>query len=188
MRRTTHRKSPGPALLIGCLVLAAVAAGCATNRPLAEQVDDSAVTAKVKAKIAADPEINPFNIDVDTQEGVVRLSGTVDDAATRREAVKLASQTDGVRRVVNEIEVGEKTVGETLDDAAITAKIKAKITADGDLNPFNIDVDTQNGVVTLSGVVKDESHRQQAIAIARGTDGVREVRNRLEIRTGAAGP
>ena len=171
--------------LIGCQLAATLAFGCATNRPAGEQLDDAVITGKVKAKFVADPEINPFNIDVDSIDGVVRLSGTVDDQATRREAVELASNTDGVRRVVNEIKVGEKTVGETLDDATITAAVKAKIAADGDLNPFNIDVDTQNGVVTLSGVVKDDSHRQEAVEIARSCDGVREVRNRLEVRTGA---
>lgn len=172
-------------LLVGCLVVAALAAGCATNRPLGEQFDDATISAAVKAKYVADPEINPFNIDVDTNDGVVRLSGTVEDEATRREAVKLANNTDGVRRVINDIKLGERDLGERLDDAAITAAVKAKIIADPELNALNIDVDTQDGVVTLSGVVKDERHRQEAVDLARHTDGVREVRNRLEVRVGS---
>jgi hyperosmotically inducible protein len=184
MDRRNHTARIRP-LLVASLVVAALAAGCATNRPLGEQADDAGISAAIKAKYVADPEINPFNIDVDTNDGVVRLSGTVEDEATRREAVELANNTDGVRRVINEIKLGERGLAERVDDATITAAVKAKIIADPELNALNIDVDTQNGVVTLSGVVKDERHRMEAVELARRTDGVREVRNRLEVGVGS---
>ncbi|HEX2641821.1 MAG TPA: BON domain-containing protein [Thermoanaerobaculia bacterium] len=74
-----------------------------------------------------------------------------------------------------------KTAGEQLDDAGITAKVKAKLTADGDINPFNIDVDTNEGVVTLTGKVAKEEARTKAERYARDTDGVKRVNNLITV-------
>ena len=94
-----------------CLVLAlAVTLGaCSSTRTPGEQVDDAAITAAVKAKLAADGDINPFNIDVDTNEGVVTLQGTVAKDEARDKAERLARETDGVQRVINLIKVGDQT-------------------------------------------------------------------------------
>jgi len=72
-------------------------------------------------------------------------------------------------------------VATTVDDAFITTKIKSKLTVSGDVNPFNIDVDTQNGVVTLSGRVTKPEAKAEAERIARETEGVREVHNNITV-------
>lgn len=77
-----------------------------------------------------------------------------------------------------------KSPGQNVDDAAITAKIKAKLAADGDINPFNIDVDTNLGEVVLQGVVKKEDTRRKAEQYARDTDGVKRVRNLIKVEGG----
>lgn len=84
-------------------------AACSSNVSVEEQIDDAAITASVKSKLAADPEVSAHNIDVDTNEGVVTLSGRVDDGAERSEAEQLARGTDGVKRVINNLKVGDKT-------------------------------------------------------------------------------
>lgn len=162
-------------------VLAVAALGCATNQPLSTQIDDAAITAKIESKLAADPETNPFEIDVDTQDGIVRLSGNVETEAGRREAEKIARETAGVRSVVNDIDIGDPTLGENITDAWILTKIKAKFTADPEINPLNIDIDVVEGVVTLSGKVEDSETRSEAERLARNTKGVKSVRNRIEI-------
>src|SRR5215218_6355483 len=63
------------------------------------------ITAKVKAKLIADPEVNALHIDVDTLDGRVTLSGKVASAELKAEAEKLASRTEGVKEVVNRIQV-----------------------------------------------------------------------------------
>lgn len=70
-------------------------------------IDDALITARVRAALAADGDINPFNIDVDTNEGVVTLQGRVERDGARIRAEKLARQIAGVRRVINLIKVGE---------------------------------------------------------------------------------
>jgi hyperosmotically inducible protein len=69
-----------------------------------------------------------------------------------------------------------------LANGAITAKIKSKMTLDDTLEAMTIDVDTSNGVVTLSGTVDTEAQRQRALQLARETDGVRQVVDRLKAR------
>lgn len=91
--------------LAAFLVLGALA-GCATNRPVDEQLDDAGITAAVKARLAADPEVAALNIDVDTLDGVVTLSGQVESDAARREAEQIARTTNGVVRVISRIRVG----------------------------------------------------------------------------------
>jgi hyperosmotically inducible periplasmic protein len=89
------------------LVLALVLGACSSTRTVGTQVDDAGITAKVKAKLAADGDINPFNIDVDTNEGVVTLQGRVAKDEARIKAEQLARDTDGVRRVINLVKVGD---------------------------------------------------------------------------------
>jgi hyperosmotically inducible periplasmic protein len=74
-----------------------------------------------------------------------------------------------------------QTAGTQVDDAAITSAIKAKLAANGDINPFNIEVDSEEGIVTLQGVVAKEETRIKAEQLARGTTGVRRVINLVKV-------
>jgi hyperosmotically inducible protein len=97
------------AVAVLALVMALGLVACSSTRTAGTQVDDSAITASVKAKLAADGDINPFNIDVDTNEGVVTLQGRVEKEEARTKAEQLARETDGVARVVNLIKVGDQS-------------------------------------------------------------------------------
>jgi osmotically-inducible protein OsmY len=89
------------------LVMALALSACSSTKSAGTQVDDAAIVAKVKAKLAADGDINPFNIDVDSNSGEVVLQGTVKKEDTRRKAEQYARDTDGVKRVRNLIKVGD---------------------------------------------------------------------------------
>jgi osmotically-inducible protein OsmY len=77
-----------------------------------------------------------------------------------------------------------KTVGETIDDATITTKVKTALLNDSDTGGLRIDVDTFKGVVTLSGRVKTQAEADKAIGIARSTDGVKDVKSTLQVIPG----
>ncbi len=96
-------------LSVVCLALVMTLAlgACSSTKTAGTQVDDAAITASVKAKLAADGDINPFNIDVDSNEGVVTLQGRVAKEEARTKAEQLARDTDGVTRVINLIKVGD---------------------------------------------------------------------------------
>jgi osmotically-inducible protein OsmY len=67
------------------------------------------------------------------------------------------------------------------DDAALTAKVKAKLLSDERVEGTQIDVDTQNGIVFLNGVVETEEQKRKAIDLARNTEGVRDVEDNLKV-------
>jgi osmotically-inducible protein OsmY len=74
-----------------------------------------------------------------------------------------------------------KTVGETIDDTTITTRVKTSMLNDPAVGGLKIDVDTFKGVVTLSGRVKSQTEHDQAIALARKTTGVVEVKDSLQV-------
>jgi hyperosmotically inducible protein len=74
-----------------------------------------------------------------------------------------------------------KTIGETVDDATITARVKTALINDSQVGGLKIDVDTALGVVTMSGIVKSRSEEQRAVQIARDTPGVRDVKSTLQL-------
>ena len=74
-----------------------------------------------------------------------------------------------------------KTAQEALSDGALTAKIKAKMALDDSVKALDLNVDTVDGVVTVTGKVRSRAERERALALARETDGVRNVVDRLTI-------
>jgi hyperosmotically inducible protein len=159
--------------------------GCSSSRSTGEVIDDASITTAIKAKYAADPEVKAHEIDVDTANGEVTLSGNVDSNAVRQEAVQIARNTDGVRSVTDNMQVGSETsLGEKVDDVTITAKVKAKLADDPTTKARNIDVDTVEGVVTLTGKVQSWDERSRAQQLAQDTSGVKGVKNNLEVVSG----
>jgi osmotically-inducible protein OsmY len=75
-----------------------------------------------------------------------------------------------------------KSVGETIDDATITTRVKTALLNDPDIGGLRIDVDTFKGVVTLSGAVKTAAERDKAVEIARRIGGVTDVKSTLQIQ------
>jgi hyperosmotically inducible protein len=75
-----------------------------------------------------------------------------------------------------------RTAGQTLDDGTITAKVKTALIQDPMTKARDINVDTYQGVVQLSGFVDDRTQRSRAVQVARGVNGVKEVRDNLEIK------
>ena len=77
---------------------------------------------------------------------------------------------------------GARTVSSTIDDATITARVKTAFINDPVVGPARIDVDTFQGVVTLSGRVKTKDEETKAIALARTIRGVTDVKSTLQIQ------
>jgi hyperosmotically inducible protein len=173
--------------LAGAIALAAFAVACSET--------DAGLTTKVKAKLAADDTVKAYQIDVDTREKIVTLKGTVESDAAKTQAVRLARETEGVASVVDVIVVSPKDAGAATSDvertaanaanatgdAAITAAVKAKLLADPDTSGLTIDVDTVNGVVTLTGRVKTAAEKTEAARLARETTGVSSVTDRITV-------
>jgi osmotically-inducible protein OsmY len=211
------------------------AAGLAVTVACAQT--DGGITANVESKFAADETVKGHDVDVDSRNGVVTLKGTVETAAAKETAIRLARETEGVRDVIDQIRVGESAAtagsdgdsaidvdddverqagdtasdigresrdaagtvrdagrdvanragdvagraGAIVGDAAITSAVKAKFLADTTVQGLDIDVDTRDGVVTLTGTVASRAEADRAGNLARNIEGVKNVVNNTRV-------
>ena len=93
--------------VVGFIMAIGLLSACqsAGSRSAGTAVDDSAITASVKAKLVADKPANLTRVDVDTNRGTVYLKGAVDTAEQKARAEQLAWQANGVKTVVNSLQV-----------------------------------------------------------------------------------
>ena len=100
-----------------------------------------------------------------------------------KDAAKKVEQT--TKEVAKEAEQktkeGYSETKEALGDARITSEVKLKFAADDTVKALNIDVDTDNGVVSLNGTVNSKKELDQAIRLAKAVDGVKKVKSNLQI-------
>jgi osmotically-inducible protein OsmY len=151
-----------------------------------DQLADTWITTKIQAQYFADDDIKARYINVSTRGGVVTLSGRVEHPDAREQAIQIARLTDGVKQVDDRLSVGapppEGGPFEKMDSAWITTKIQAKYFASPDVGSRDINVTTTNGVVTLRGTVENDDEKQMAIFMARNTEGVTTVEDRLSVK------
>src|SRR5262245_57989514 len=153
---------------------------------------DTGISTSIKSKFAADDVVKASQIDVDTKDKVVTLTGTVDSEIAKNRAVDIARATKGVTRVTDNLMVRDTTAAlppagsdaqrVALTDPSITTSVKGKLLANPDVAGLRIDVDTRDGIVTLTGNVSTKAEKDEALRIARETDGVKSVEDRLTVR------
>jgi hyperosmotically inducible protein len=153
---------------------------------------DAGVTTAVKTRLAGDDTVKAYQIDVDTRDKVVTLSGSVNTVAEKTQAVAVARGTDGVANVVDNITVkgtaegamprpADMPVADTVRDAAVTTAVKTKLLADPKISGLKIDVDTKDGMVTLTGTVRSQAEKDEAVRLARQTENVRSVTDQITV-------
>ncbi|MBJ9112962.1 molecular chaperone OsmY [Citrobacter sp. FDAARGOS_156] len=146
-------------------------------------MDDSTLTAKVKAALVDHESIKSTDISVKTDQKVVTLSGFVESQAQAEEAVKVAKGVEGVTSVSDKLHVRDSkntSVKGYAGDTAITSEVKAKLLADDIVPSRKVKVETTDGVVQLSGTVESQAQSERAESIAKAIDGVKSVKNDLK--------
>jgi len=171
--------------LVAVLAVASACSSTRTQQSAGEVIDDSVLTSKVKIALIDDPVTKAGQINVETFRGVVQLGGFVDNAQQKEQATKVARSVTGVKEVRNDLRVSTKpeaTAGQGMDDSMLTAAVKTKLMEDSATKAHQINVGTEKGVVQLTGFVDSTTMKAKAGEIARSVDGVKSVRNDLEIR------
>ena len=144
--------------------------------------DNSSLEQQVKTYLNADPFLRSADITVSADEGKITLEGVVDSEDERRKAGESVRSVAGVKSIDNQLRLrgqGSQSVGEYFDDAKITLAVKSKLMGESGLSSMHIHVETKDGIVELSGDVKNHEQISTAETIARQTDGVKKVVNRL---------
>lgn len=172
---------------MGLLIAVFAVGACSATRTqesAGEVIDDSVLTAKVKTALIDDPVAKAGDVNVESYRGVVQLGGFVDSAEQKTRATEVARSVSGVKEVRNDLRVSSQqaTVGQVVDDGSLTAAVKGKLITDQTTESYKINVETQNGVVQLTGFVDSNEAKNRATEIARTIDGVKDIRNDLEIR------
>ena len=122
------------------------------------------------------------DIVVTAESGMVSLSGIVESEASRTMAINAARSVHGVMSVNDQLHIkgsATQSMGEYVDDALITTTAKAKLLAETGLASLSISVETNQGVVTLTGSVDKLTHATQAEQVVKMINGVKRVDNKL---------
>lgn len=159
------------------------------NSSAGQSLDDAGVTARVKAKLLWNRHTDGLSVKVDTVNGVTTLTGHVDTDAQRDLAEQLTKNTSGVKSVKNSLTVtkdpdsaarGQSNVS-NVSDAWITSKVATLLTFSNEADGSDIDVETSDKVVTLTGTVKNSAQKNRVVDLVDDVVGVRTVRTKLEI-------
>ena len=174
----------------GCTPAGLLAGGSATTMVVAEgdkslgtAVDDATIKFNISRKFLTSANNLFINIDTSVVEGMVLLTGIVKNQESRIEAVKIVWAVDGVREVINEIDIGDKTsIKEYANDIWITTQIKALATRDIGLRSISYNVETIKGKVFLAGITSRPEQLETLVNITKSVKGVKEVVNYVVIK------
>jgi len=166
------------------LVGAAAAQADESKRSFGQYTDDKMLVGKVKSALISDKTADADEINVEVYKGVVQLNGFVDNEKERAQAEAVAKAVEGVKGVENNLAIkqGKHTSGEIMDDSALTAKVKSALIDDPSTKAGDINVETRQGVVQLSGFVASQAQKDAAAKVAGAVKGVKSVQNGLSIR------
>lgn len=172
----------------GCTTLAATgAAGVSMlgvqERTPGQGIDDAAAVAEIKSKFMRTDAQAFSAVDVQVAGGRALLTGSAPEPAIKSEAERLTWTVRQIRSVANEIEIGPKPkLGRTAKDDAISAQIRARMFNDPTVRAVDVDIQTHNGIVYLTGLVGNEDARRRAAEIASLVKGVTKVVVYLDVR------
>ncbi len=160
---------------------------CFTQALANSPLSDEAITSKVKSKIMQDPLLRntQINVNINTNNQVVSFSGVVNSESEASTLVELAQSTLDVKDVdTSDLKV--KDSKQPLSDTFITAKVKGeflreKLFGDKDISAWTINVETNNGVVYLTGTSESKTQVENAIKLAKAVSGVKEVKFRVKV-------
>lgn len=152
---------------------------------------DAWIDGKAEATLLFNGELNNFDINTDVRDGTVILTGEVERSVDKQLAEELVLGIDGVTEVENELTIVdmsdnqdkaamEQSSGE-FTDMKIATVINSRYLFDTDIDSTGIDVEVEQGNVTLTGHVESEAERKLAVQIAQNANDVAEVESNLEI-------
>lgn len=173
--------------LSGCVSLA-VGAGATVGtaamqeRGLGGAIDDTVINGRVAAAFI-EHDVSLRDVSIEVHQGEVLLTGTVPRIADRVTAVRQAWQVDGVKTVINEIQITDSSdILDIARDVWVTAQLRLRLTFDGRVRAINYAVDTVNGTVYLMGIAQSEAELERVRDHAREVKYVRRIISHVRIK------
>ena len=174
----------------GCSPIGVLAGGGGATMVVAEgdkslgaAVDDATIKLNISRNFLSSENNLFVNIDTNIVEGMVLLTGIVKNQEIRIEAVKRVWEVEGVKEVINEIDIGEKTtIKEYANDVWITTQIKTLAAKDIGLRSISYNIETIRGKVYLAGITSRPNQLETLINIVKSVKGVKEVVNYVVVK------
>ena len=148
---------------------------------------DAWLREKVKITLLFHRSVRAGTTEVEVTDGIVTLRGEAASLAQKELTAEYAKDVEGVKGVRNEMSVAkipqkERTVGEKIDDASITAQVKITLLSHQSTSAMNAKVETKRGEVILSGKASNAAELSLATKFAGDVHGVKSVTNRMSIK------
>lgn len=189
---------PRTLLLASSLALAiATASGGALAETLSQNITEARQETQIWTAYSISPYLRASDLKVSVDNGKATLSGRVSEEANKELANEIALGVSGIDSVTNNIVVdadfipskpsGERSFGDTIDDASTTAAIKSKLLWSRHAEGMDTKVVTRDGKVTLSGTVGSRDAREHATSLAMSTNDVTAVDNQLRVQADKPG-
>jgi hyperosmotically inducible protein len=153
---------------------------------------DTWISLKVKSALLFHRNVRATKTDVNVKDGIVTMSGEASSMAQKELTTEYAKDVDNVKSVNNEMTIAKtpaepsETVGEKIDDASITAQVKASLLSHRSTSALKTKVETTDGVVTLRGIAKNDAEKSLVTKLVTDINGVTSVINNMTIEVAAA--
>jgi len=153
---------------------------------------DGWITMKVKTALLFHRNVSASGTTVYTKDGVVTLQGEASSLAAKELTTAYAADVENVKQVKNEMTIAMaspqpgETTGNKIDDASITAQVKATLLAHHSTSALHTTVSTADGIVTVGGVAKNEAEKSLVTKLATDIDGVSRVINNMTVAVAVA--
>ena len=162
---------------------AAVGVAAAQERGIKGRAQDLKLEALILKKYVNSGLNLVRTIGTEVYDGRVLLTGATNDTKISDQAIKLAWQIDGVREVINEIQVDRgSTVTDFAHDMWITTQLKSKLTFDKDVLAINYAVETVNGTIYLIGIAQNQQELERVVAHASNINRVTNVISHVQMK------
>lgn len=148
---------------------------------------DAWINVKVKSTLLFHRNVSATGTSVYVKDGVVTLQGEASSIAQKELTAEYAKDIDNVKEVKNEMTIAKtpaqpaETLGEKIDDASITAQVKASLLSHRSTSALKTKVETTEGVVTLSGIAKNDAEKSLVTKLVTDINGVTSVVNNMTI-------
>lgn len=148
---------------------------------------DAWISKKVKFALLVHRNVSYSKTTVEVKDGIVTLKGDAINAAQKELSSEYAKDIDGVKEVKNEMTVAvaaavvERTEGEKVDDASITAQVKTALWNHHSTSSMKTTVITRNGEVTLTGIAKNDAEKSLVTKLVSDIRGVSGVKNDMTV-------
>jgi hyperosmotically inducible periplasmic protein len=148
---------------------------------------DAWITMKVKTAFLFHRNVSATGTTVDTKDGIVTLQGEASSMAQKELTTEYAKDINNVKGVNNEMTIAktpaapDATMGDKIDDASITAQVKSSLQSHRSTSAMHTGVSTTDGVVTLSGVAKNDAEKSLVTKLVTDINGVTSVINNMTI-------